>query len=203
MGAFKPLLKLGQSTVIEHSLDSMTEAGIRSIVLVLGYRGAEIERQLGSKYAGRVDIVYNRDYETTDMLRSIQIGLQKMPPCDAFFILPGDMPGIKAGTYRAIRQCRAESGAPVCFPTVGGRRKHPPLVSFSLAGTIERFDGEGGLRSLWTRYENRIATVAVDDDGCETDLDTMADYRRFVGRESNGKQRLHESRQEASGNGYQ
>lgn len=203
MGAFKMLMPLDGETVIERSISSMFRAGVSSVVLVVGYRGDEIERTIGNRFGDRLTTVYNHDYAHTDMLHSIRLGLRSLPPCDAFFLLPGDMPGIGKETFLAVRKRWAESGCTIAFPTVGGRRKHPPLVSSSCIDRIGRFHGEGGLRTIWREYADVIATVAVEDEGCESDLDTMEDYRRFLGRQSHGHVAKDESKQEVSGYGYQ
>ena len=90
MGCFKPLLPLRGKTVIENTIDSMLLCGISPVVVVLGYRGREVEAVLHSRYlAGTVIPVYNRDFASTDMLASIQLGAAALPPCSAFFPTPG------------------------------------------------------------------------------------------------------------------
>ena len=49
MGCFKPLLPLRGKTVIENTIDSMLLCGISPVVVVLGYRGREVEAVLHSR----------------------------------------------------------------------------------------------------------------------------------------------------------
>ncbi len=86
MGKFKPLLEMNGRTMIEQSIESMLVSGVDKIVVVLGYRGEDIEAVLDKAiYRSRIQIVYNENYETTEMLDSVKIGVQSIDDCDASF----------------------------------------------------------------------------------------------------------------------
>jgi len=90
MGDFKPLLKLDGKTMIEHSVDSMLHSGVNQVIVVLGYRGEEIEVLLKNKYdTSRLVFTHNLKYAETDMLSSVKIGIAALNKCDAFYLLPG------------------------------------------------------------------------------------------------------------------
>lgn len=183
MGDFKPLMPLCGKTLIENSIDSMLLSGVGRIVVVLGHRGADLEAILRSRYIGDTIVtVYNRDFATTDMLTSVKVGLAAMPPCDAFFLLPGDMPVVAKETFLAIYRAMPEVGTAITFPTLNGYRKHPPLISAAFIPEILRYEGENGLRGLWQQHHDQIETVAVDDIGCWTDLDTFEQYFSCINR---------------------
>lgn len=183
MGDFKPLMPLRGKTLIENTIDSMLLCGINSVTVVVGYRGREVERVLRSRYFGdTVTVAYNRDYAVTDMLASVKIGLAAMPPCDAFFLLPGDMPVVSKETFLAVAQAMPPRGDSVVFPTLEGYRKHPPLIGGRFIPLILDYDGAEGLRGFWRLHEDAVITVPVDDVGCWTDIDTFAQYTRCVQR---------------------
>ena len=177
MQAFKPLMPLRGKTLIENTIDSIFSSGAQKVVVVTGYRAEELEQLLREKYADRVIIARNTAYDRTDMLCSVRIGCEKLPDCDAFFLLPGDMPVVKESTFRTIMAQRT-SDTSVIFPTLDGYRKHPPLVDYRLVPNILNYQGVGGLRGLWSQLDSIIRTVAVDDVGVWTDLDTREDYAR-------------------------
>lgn len=176
MHDFKPLMPLRGKTVIENTVDSALEGGADSAVVVTGCRGSEVEAVLQERYGARVLCVRNKAYDTTDMLESIRVGCRAMPACEAFFVLPGDIPLIRKETFRALiaerdgKQC-------IIFPTVSGRRKHPPLVDSRFLPEILSFSGEDGLRGLWKLHEPEIVEVPVDDTAVCIDLDTQEQYR--------------------------
>lgn len=181
MEAFKPLLKLKDKTIIECSIDSMLCAGVQQVVVVLGHRAQELETVLLSRYEhSRLVLVRNSRYAEMDMLMSVKIGISALPVCDAFFLLPGDMPAVNSQTFLKVKEAMVRSRALIAFPTLEGHRKHPPLISTKSIDTICKFDGTGGLREVWKQLESEIVTVAVDDVGCRLDADTRADYHRLV-----------------------
>ena len=181
MKAFKPLLKLKEKTMIEYSIDSMFNAGVSKIIVVLGFHAEEIETLLCNKYdCSRVSFLCNEKYAETDMLTSVKIGISALDTCDAFYLLPGDMPAIKTKTFLMVKDCLDRTGAMVAFPTINDHRKHPPLISWKCIDFILKFNGDGGLRSLWNELETQIVTVPVDDFGCTLDADTKEDYSRLV-----------------------
>lgn len=181
MKAFKPLLKLKGKTIIENSIDSMFYAGVDQVIVVLGYRGQEVEAILQGKYdSTRLLCIYNKEYAQTDMLTSIKLGIRSINTCDAFYLLPGDMPAIHTKTFLNVKEVMRGSNAMVIFPTIDGHRKHPPLISWKCIDYILKFEGEGGLRELWEQLENQIETVTVEDLGCTLDADTKDDYNNLI-----------------------
>jgi len=151
------------------------------VVVVLGHRAQELEAVLLTQYErSRMVLVYNPYYAEMDMLMSVKSGIAALPACDAFFLLPGDMPAIHADTFFKVKEAMCRTGALVTFPTLEGRWKHPPLISAKCIEAICKFSGTGGLREVWKQFDNRIATVAVEDAGCRLDADTQADYNRLV-----------------------
>ena len=176
MGEFKPLLPLGGATVIENTVASALAGRAERAVVVTGYRGGEVESVLRHRFGDVVRFVRNPDYAATDMLRSAQIGVEVLPACEAFFLLPGDMPAVSRETFRKLLEVRKQGRPLLAFPTLNGYRKHPPLVDARLIPEILAFHGEGGLRELWSRFEDDTVTVPVEDGGVWLDLDTPEDY---------------------------
>ena len=193
MGEFKPLLPLRGRTLIENSVGSALSGGAETVTVVTGCRADEVERVLARAFGERVRFVRNDAYAETDMLRSAQLGAAALPACDAFFLLPGDMPLVARETYAALLAAYARQPAPVIFPTLDGRRRHPPLIDARLIPAILAFDGEGGLRALWRRYEGELRAVPVDDAGVRVDVDTPRDYetcRRTCEEHKEGKKEV-------------
>lgn len=181
MRQFKPLMRIEEKTIIETTVDHMLEAGVDQITVVLGYRGSEIKEvlELDEKRGRHLRFAYNPNYETTQMLDSIKIGLDKMGICDRFFIAPGDMPAITTKTYQTLIEVAAgKSDFKVIFPTLEGYRKHPPLISWDCRDNILQFQGNG-LRELWKEYEAEIVEIPLEDNGCTIDIDTLEDYQEL------------------------
>ena len=178
MGSFKPLLPLGNATVIENTVAGALAGGAECAVVVTGYRGGEVETVLYHRFGDTVRCVRNPDFAATDMLRSVQLGAAALRSCEAFFLLPGDMPAVSPDTFRALLDAREQGRPLLVFPTQNGRRRHPPLVDAALIPEILAFRGTDGLRGLWREHERDSAFVPVSDPGVTLDLDTPEDYER-------------------------
>lgn len=176
LSEFKPLVKINGKTLIETVVELMFACGIDNIVLVLGYRGKEIEESLHScSHFDKIIFIYNENYAVSDMLESIKTGLRVMPECDAFFLALSDMPAIKPETLLSLKNALT-GNIKVVFPTLLARRKHPVLISYDCCSDILLYSAEGGLRGIWGKYEGYIYDLALEDPGCDIDIDTQYDF---------------------------
>ena len=183
MGDFKPLMKLKEKTVIENLIDSVIKADIDEIIIVLGFRGKDIENHIKANYKydlKKIAFVYNENYKETDMLTSIKIGIRNLSYCDGFYIIPGDMPAIKKDTFITLKSSMIKTKAEVVFATLNGYKKHPPLIAYDFKDTILNYEGEGGLRGIWQIDNINIKYVPVNDYGCVIDIDTPKDYEALI-----------------------
>ena len=188
MGEFKPLLPFRGSTIIENTINTMKRAGVDTIVVVIGYNKEVMEQALEGS---NVIMVYNPNYATSDMMSSIKLGIEciiriqetkenEVMSIDGLFILPGDMPAVSPDTFVKIYNEMEDSKAKIIFPTVLGRKKHPPLIQVELLQEIYNYQGDMGLRGALEQYEMDTAYLEVDDYGCTIDTDTQKDYKRLL-----------------------
>ena len=67
----KPLIEIGGKTLIEHSLDAISMAGIKKAIIVVGHLKEKIQEKLGDFYNGiKINYVENKNYATTDTMHS-------------------------------------------------------------------------------------------------------------------------------------
>jgi molybdenum cofactor cytidylyltransferase len=174
---FKPLLPLGESTVIETAVGSLLAAGIADVRVVVGWRANDLLPTLG-----RLDVtpVYNPDY-ATGMYSSVMAGVRTMgPEVRSFLLLPADNPLVKPHTVRELVRHYLESEAAVVYPCFRHRRGHPPIVSTSCLSDAPESDPPGGLRAVLSRYEESALNVEVADQGIVMDMDIPADYQAML-----------------------
>ena len=186
MGDFKPLFKVGDKYIIQMVVDSLISANCEKIVTVLGYRAPDIKNVLRC-YGDKLICIVNEDYENCDMFQSIKEGLCKLPPCDAFFFLPGDMPAISKSTFESLKReyegrkkvanSKIVSEKIVVFPLFESKRKHPPLIDYSLKDEILNYCSQNGLRGFFLNFPLEIYEVNVDDIGVCIDLDYKKDFQ--------------------------
>lgn len=176
MGRFKPLLPCGDSTVIEASVGTALDYA-DTAAAVLGNRADELRKLLCESFGDSLVLAYNPDYAATDMLASVKIGLRQLGDCDAFFLVPADMPMISPKTYSALIEA-FDGTAEVLVPSLNGRRGHPPLISAALIPEILESEGSGGLKAVFSRHTVRV--INVSDKGILTDLDTPGDLDKLT-----------------------
>lgn len=175
MGRFKPLLPLGDTTVVERMVALYQQAGIDDICVVIGYQGEKIRAALKGY---RVRCVLNSEYEQ-GMFSSVQAGVGVLPShCRGFFLHPVDIALVRPITIRAVTAVFDENPTAVVHPTFDGRRGHPPLVPGRQIETIVRWTGLEGLRGLWQDRSITAVEVPVADRMILLDMDTDDAYRQ-------------------------
>ena len=173
MGRFKPMLPLGRDTIIRRGVKTLLAAGCAPIVVVTGYRAAELEAHLSDL---PVNCVYNPDYAVCDMLASVKLGLRALEGrCGQLLFTPADVCLYGEETARAL----IGSGERLCRPCCGGRRGHPVLISASLIPQILAYDGAGGLSGALAGL-GCAAELEVDAPGILLDADTPEQYRLLL-----------------------
>jgi Uncharacterized MobA-related protein len=171
MGAFKPLLPFGNKTVIECCIDSLREAGVESIVVVLGHRGDDLRAKLT-----RVRFAVNPDPDS-EMGASIAAGMRELPgDAQATLIALADHPAVPAAVVSTIIE-EWTQGARIVIPTWQGRGGHPVLVDLSLKPELLNLPESGGLRALFESHRETVRRLAVNSPFVARDMDTWDDYR--------------------------
>ncbi len=75
----KCLLKVGERTLLERSMDALIKAGIREFCIVTGYLREKIEDFVKQTYGESIDVcfIHNKDYETTNNIYSLWLARPK------------------------------------------------------------------------------------------------------------------------------
>ena len=177
MGTIKPLLPLGEDTLLERIISLFRAAAISDILVVLGHAAESFIPLLQKQ---DVRWVINPDYDR-GMFSSVQTGVEKMAPaCRAFFLMPADVPLVRLETLKTLLSVYHKKKMDVYRPCYQTKCGHPPLISTKLARPIRDFDEPGGLRALLAHYEQTSLEVSCDDPGILIDLDTPADFEKNI-----------------------
>ncbi len=173
MGAFKPLLKFGNSTVVEHSIQSFRDAGIDAIVIVVGHRAAELQEHLRDS---SVTFITNPE-SSSEMSQSIRLAVQGVPDrYKAVAITPVDNPAVPASVISQLLESW-RAGAKLVVPEFAGRGGHPVIVDLSFRQDLLSLDKAAGLRGFLRRHSAEMIRPTVDSPYIARDLDTWDDYR--------------------------
>jgi len=173
MKLFKPLLPLGNSTIIESSIDSFLDAGIGNITVVIGFQSEKLKPVLEDK---GIKWIYNNKY-SEGMYSSVVAGVSSLPDhIKAFFLLPADIPLVNSKTIHKIVEVYKQKKGGIIYPSFANRRGHPPLIDSSLFPEIISYNGSGGLKALLNKYEEKAYYIEVEDEGTVLDIDSYEDY---------------------------
>lgn len=172
MGAFKPLLPFGHSTVIESCIEKLTLGGVGQILVVIGHRATEIERQLNT-----VNVSCVRNPEPgSEMSVSIACGIRQLASSvQATLIALSDQPAIPATVVRSLI-AQWKQGAKVVKPEFEGRGGHPVLIDLAFRNELLSLDSQGGLKGFLAKHEPEVCRLAVDSPLIARDIDTWDDY---------------------------
>lgn len=174
MGAFKPLLPFGETTVIETCIDHLREAGVETIVVVLGHRAEEITSRLEGQ---PLRFALNPDPES-EMSVSIACGAGHLPGgIGAALIALTDQPAVPPGVIATLIEHWRTSGTRLLIPEFQGRGGHPVLVDLGYRSELLNLDPESGLRGLFDAHRDQVERIPVNSPYIARDMDTWDDYR--------------------------
>jgi molybdenum cofactor cytidylyltransferase len=168
MGAWKPILPFGDSTILGTVVETALRACPR-VILVTGHRAAELASLFRAE--PRVTVTENADWEL-GMFSSVRCGAA-LVGTDRFFVTLGDMPWIAPSVYDRLLKTTAVDAV---FPEYNGRRGHPVLFNRRVIPAILAADpGSGSMREIAARFT--VEELPWEDDSILRDIDTMEDYQ--------------------------
>ena len=175
MGAFKPLLPFGETTVIEHCIASLRNAGIRKPIVVLGHRAEEVRQALRGL---EVSFALNPDPES-EMSSSIACAIDQIgPDSRAVLIALVDHPAVPPSVIKTLID-EWQQGARLVQPEHAGRGGHPVLIDVRFQHELLKLDPERGLRAFFDAHRAEVRRVPVKSPYVARDMDTWEDYRRL------------------------
>ena len=142
---------LAGKAVIDHTLDAVKASGLACHVVAA-------------------------DASRSGMGDSIAAGVRATPLANGWLILPADLPLIRAETLRQIAVAPASQ---VTVPVVRGQRGHPVRFARSCQQHLLGLHGHQGAAAVIKALEatDSVAFINLDDIGCITDVDTLADLQ--------------------------
>ncbi len=170
MGSWKLLLPFRGRTIVEWSVRNALDSCAR-VILVSGYRGAELEALFGS-WEG-VELVENPRWER-GMFSSIKAGAVRVTS-ERFFVALADMPLIRPELYRELS---GQEGGDAVRPTYEGQKGHPVLLARGLIKKILSLDDSRSMADALRGVQ--LLELPVDDRLVVSDLDTPSDYEELA-----------------------
>ncbi|OAA92047.1 NTP transferase domain-containing protein [Clostridium coskatii] len=158
-----PLRKIGSITIVKRIVLTFQKAGVSPIVVITGYKSEEIERNLA--YYG-VIFLYNGEYENSQMLDSVKIGLDFLKnKCDQVIFNPVSAPLFTPETIQKMIECDKQ----LLSPSYHGKTGHPLLISSKLIPQVLKYDGNGGMEGAIQNIGVERQLMDVEDEGILSD----------------------------------
>jgi CTP:molybdopterin cytidylyltransferase MocA len=173
MGAFKPLLPFGDSTVVESCINNIRSAGVEEIVVVIGHRSDDVRAQL-DHYPVTFAVNPTPDSE---MSVSIALGVDQVrDETKAILITPVDHPAVPSEIIKAVIDEWRRSEFKLIQPEYESRGGHPVLVDLSYRDDLRHLSPQTGLRSLFVEHREQVLRLPVSSPLVARDMDTWEDY---------------------------
>ena len=173
MGRPKPLLDWHGVSLVRFQIDSLLDAGVHEVVVVLGHESNLVARHVPGD---GVRSVVNANYKhgkTTSVLRGI---LSADPAATDLLLLAVDQPRPTWVVKRVI-ESHIERDALITSPRYEGRGGHPLLFSATLRGELESITDEGqGVREVFDVHRGEVNEIMFDDPIVRVDLNTPEEY---------------------------
>lgn len=174
-GQLKQLLDWKGKPFIRHVTETALQAGLEPVVIVTGFRHADVESHLQDL---PITIVHNRDFEQGQST-SIKAGITALPgnTGSAIFLL-ADQPQIPVEVIRALIESHASERQPILAPLVLEERRANPVLFDRIAfPDLMQLTGDIGGRGIFDKH--RVSYLPWHDDILLFDVDKPEDYERL------------------------
>ncbi len=175
MGTDKRRIPFRGATVLETTVASLRQGGCDPLVVVL-----EPDSACRELPGLRGALLVENPAPERGMLSSIRVGLAAVPAATAAAaVLPGDHPFVPHAAVAALLAHFARHRPLMLAPRYGQRRGHPLLLARELFDEASACDDDVGLRQLVRRRERDLASLELEYEGADDDLDRPEDLARL------------------------
>lgn len=187
MARLKALLPWQGTTLLDHQVSALKNAGVHRVIVVLGNRAKSLQPIL----EGREGVIWvvNSDY-AEGKTTSIKAGIASLGPETpaALLVLNVDQPR-RPETIRDLLREHLAGGGLITIPTYQGKGGHPIIVAPALLAELRSIDEESlGIKAVVRRHEADIYRLEMADPEVLWDLNTPEEYQAALRGGSAGPQ---------------
>ena len=182
MGTPKQLLRAGERTLLELTLENVRNSSVAETILVLGFAAGEIQEKIPTQ---GLKVVVNPEYQE-GMAASLRAGIAAVDAkVHAAIIVLADQPRVRPATLDALIEHHRSFGAQIVIPVYRGFRGNPVLLDRSVFPEVMAISGDVGCRAIFGGHTQNIRKLEVDDIGILLDVDARGDLEAiFAARAS-------------------
>ena len=176
MGQAKQLLRWGDTTILGQVLENLQASAVFETIVVSGH-----ERQRVTEIAVEASVrtVHNPDYEAGEMLSSLQVAVDQLPPNrEAVLVMLADQPLVGPESINRLLEAYWQGGAELIAPTYQGQRGNPVLIGRRYFPELLALPRGDAPRTLLQAHAGALQTVPVESPGILQDMDTPGQYER-------------------------
>ncbi len=179
MGRPKALLPIGGDTFVTRIARTLAQAGADPLVVVAGAAAGAVRDALNAADVPAT-LVVNPAPER-GQLSSLQAALSVLDDrVDAALVCLVDAPLVTAGTVARVMAAFRQTRAPVVRPASGTQHGHPVLFARTLFDELRDADPAVGAKAVVRAHAADAVAIEVEDPGAFLDIDTPADYNRWI-----------------------
>jgi molybdenum cofactor cytidylyltransferase len=178
MGSPKALLKIGETTFIQHIVDILSRHNIVQIHVVLGAHAEEIKPTLSDM---PVAVVTNAQWQN-GQLSSLIKGLETIneQQTDGLLVWPVDHPLVPGVVIDELIEVFENNPGRIVIPKFEGRRGHPVIFPKSLFNDLRSAPADEGARAIIHRNEELVYELNTKEKEVLVNIDTPEDYHRYI-----------------------
>ena len=177
-GEPKQLAAFRGETLVRHIVAASVEAGCAPVIVVVGADAAQITQELTGLAAS---IVMHPQW-SIGLGSSIGVGIQHLIDSatepDAAILLACDQPFVSAAAVRQLIQLRLTSGKPIVASAYAATLGIPALFDRSCFLDLLQLKGDSGAKGIILSRQHDVAPFNFP--AAAIDIDTPADYQRFL-----------------------
>ena len=179
MGTTKQLMKLGQKTILEQTVDNILNSEVSEVIVVLGHKAEKAAKLLKDR---PVIVAVNKNYQQ-GISTSISAGLKFIKPdVQAIMFALADQPFVDSDTINQLIKEFLNNHKGIAVPFYKGKRGNPTIFSKKYNQEFLSLRGDIGGREIILRHPEDVLEVHVKCSGILTDLDTIEDYQREINK---------------------
>jgi molybdenum cofactor cytidylyltransferase len=175
MGQSKQLLRVHDTTVLNHAITVALQASPAVVTVVLGAHAKQHRETIQSMPAS---IVVNDQWET-GMGSSLKAGLQHVeahhPNVTAVLFMVCDQPAL---TTQHLQSLIEKADKPIVASYYAGSPGVPALFNKSLFPALHALGNDQGAKKIFQQFPEQVSIVNFPEG--ERDLDTMEDYQNYL-----------------------
>lgn len=182
LGKPKQLLDLGNTTLLQHTIEETLKLPCDLRVLVLGAYQEDIRAKLNSS---NITILENRDWET-GMASSIRVGLSWLVEHhdpDQVLILLCDQPFLDHKLMGSLIAQKSKGNKGIIGSAYGGTVGVPVLFDRKYFPELMALNGKEGAKKLVKKYGEDLGLVDFPEG--RIDIDTETDFNAYLKGEWN------------------